>query len=166
MAYLLHNIGELKHSSYNTREEIEALKDTDFITFDGIYTNVYENMGVLKRFKPIFFVMGDYVGGDNLFDDGAPQYEDFCTWEQIHELLDFTGGRIGWHTHSHPDLTKVDDEQLKYEVTPPFPMEDFAYPYGKLDNRVVEAVKKAGFKRAWSVFEGDNSDYQLLRKYL
>ena len=166
MAYLLHNIGELNHSSYNTREEILNLPKTEFLTFDGIYLNVYENKDVLKGFKPLFFVMGDYVGGDNLFDEGAPEYEEYCTWEQIDELVELTGGRVGWHTWSHPDLTKVDDKQLEHEVTPPYPMEDFGYPYGKFDDRVIEAVKKAGYKRAWSVFEGDNSDYQLLRKYL
>lgn len=168
MAYLLHNIGGLKHPSYNTPDEIRALKSTDFITFDGVYTNVYEHRNLLRRFKPIFFIMGDYIGGDNLFDDGAPQYEDYCDWEQLEELVNMTGGRLGWHTWSHPDLTKVDDEQLQKEIAPPdgMYMEDFAYPYGKFDDRVIEAVKKAGYKRAWSVDKGDNSDFQLRRKYL
>lgn len=168
MTYLLHNIGDLKHPSYNTREEIKALSRDEFITFDGIYTNVYENKDVLRGFKPIFFIMGQYIGGDNLFDDGAPQYEEYCDWEQLEELVNETGGRIGWHTWSHPDLTKVDDKQLDYEVSPPDGMyiEDFAYPHGKFDDRVIEAVKKAGYKRAWSVFDGDNSDFQLRRKYL
>lgn len=166
MALLLHNIGDLKHPSYNTREEIEKVSEWEILTFDGIYLNVYENRDILKNRKPIFFVMGDYVGEDNLFDDGAPMYEEYCTWEQINELVDMTGGRVGWHTWSHPDLTKVSDEELEKEVTPPYPMEDFGYPYGKFDDRVIEAVKKAGFKRAWSVTEGDNSDFQLLRSYL
>ena len=166
MPKLLHNIGDLNHPSYNTREEILACDD--LLTFDGIYLNVHENMDVLKGKDCMFFVMGQYIGEDNLFDDGAPQYEDYCTWSQIEELINETGGKLAWHTWSHPDLTKVDDKRLHYEVSCPdgMYMEDFAYPHGKFDDRVIEAVKKAGYKRAWSVDKGDNSDFQLRREYL
>lgn len=165
MTYLLHNIGDLKHPSYNTREEIQNADS--LLTFDGIYTNVWENRDILKDTKAIFFVMGNFIGGDNLFDDGAPMYEEYCDMEQLGELLVISNGKIGWHTKTHRDLTTLSDEELADELDCPWDgVMDIAYPYGKFDDRVIEAAKKAGFERGWSVDKGDNSDFQLRRKYL
>lgn len=160
---LLHNIGSLHHESYNTPEEIQNC--TDILTFDGIYSNVYEHKDLLRGKDVILFVMGDCVGKDNSFDDGAPQLETYCTWKEVEELVAM-GCKLGWHTWSHPDLTTISEEQLIHEVTPPFPMDYFAYPYGKFNDNVIKAVKEAGFKEAFSVIEGDNSQFQRLRPYL
>ena len=110
--------------------------------------------------------MGDYVGGDNSFDFGQP-YEMLCSWEQIDELVKDYGCKLGWHTWSHPDLTKMDNfEEILNEVTPPRRMKYFAYPYGRFDKTVVEAVEMAGFKEAYSVHQGDGSEFKRNREYL
>lgn len=108
--------------------------------------------------------MGNYIGKDNSFDVGMP-LERLCTMNEI-MLMASNGAKIGWHTWSHRDLTKLSDEELEKEVTPIFPMKYFAYPYGKFNDMVIEAVKKAGFEEAWSVTEGDDSQFQRLRRYL
>jgi len=160
---LLHNIGPRLNSNYNTPEEVAACEEP--LSFDGIYLNVYTHRQLLAGKTGMLFVMGDYVGGDNSFDHGMPP-ENYCTWEQIHEIASVSGFEIGWHTWSHPDLTTVSDEQLRAEVTPPFPLKTFAYPYGRFDGRVIEAVMAAGFREAWSVDQGDDSLFQRRRSYL
>ena len=76
--------------------------------------------------------------------------------DQVVELAkDF---EIGGHTVFHPeDMKRLDDEELKYEVeTNKFhlehligkPVTKFAYPSGRYDKRVMEAVKNAGYERA------------------
>lgn len=150
---LAHNIGTHKHSNYHTREEIIACHDE--IGFDGIYTNVYENQDVLLGKSGIMFVMGNYFGRDNSFDlQYVPALESYCTLEQVQELCEKYDFELGWHTWSHPDLTKIPKTQLEYEVKAPFPCRYFAYPYGTFNNEVVKAVKDAGYERAWSVHQG------------
>lgn len=150
---LAHNIGIHKHSNYHTREEIAACHDE--IGFDGIYLNVYENRDVLAGKSGIMFVMGNYLGRDNSFDlQYVPALERYCTLEQIQQICNEYNFEIGWHTWNHPDLTKVSRQQLIQEITPPFPCRYFAYPYGAYNNEVVQAVKNAGYERAWSVRQG------------
>lgn len=162
---LVHNIGNLKHSNYNTREQI--LNCRDELGFDGIYENVFENRDVLKGKKGILFVMGNYVGINNQFDlKNVPLLEKYCTWEQIKQLSEETGFEIGWHTWSHRDLTKLNKEEIMKEITPPFPMKYFAYPYGSYNDLVIECVKEAGYEKAWSVTQGNNNNFTLFRDYL
>ena len=151
------------NSNYNTREEI--LASSGPISFDGAYSTVWFNQNVLLDRDVTLFVTGSFVGGNNRFDDPMP-FETFCDWNQIMQMVIQYGCRLGWHTWTHKDLTLISDAELLYEVTPPFPMDHFAYPYGKFNANVIEAVRTAGFKTAWGVFDGDNSDFQKTRRYL
>lgn len=168
---LAHNIGTYNHSNYNTREQI--LNCSEPIGFDGIYLNVYENQDVLKNKSGIMFVMGNFIGKDNSFDlPHVPTLEKYCTWEQVYELCAKYDFKLGWHTWSHCDLTKLSREEIMKEVMPPFPMEYFAYPYGTFNNLVIECVREAGFKMAYSVHQGtkniNDSDYnyKIFRSYI
>jgi hypothetical protein len=168
---LAHNIGNINHSNYNTREQILACNDP--IGFDGIYRNVYENKDVLEGKTGIFFVMGDYMGKDNSFDlPNVPAKERYCTWDEIIELISEYKFMIGWHTWSHPDLTTLSDEEIRKEITPPFPMQTFAYPYGRYNDRVIQLVKEAGYKYAFSVTQGSQNEsdpdynYKIYRSYI
>lgn len=65
---------------------------------------------------------------------------------------------IGGHTLSHPpDMTKLSDEELDNEIGfnrewcqewSGQEVESFCYPKGRYNDKVVEAVKRAGFKEA------------------
>lgn len=160
---LLHNIGERINSNYNTRQEILACWDP--LSFDGIYLNVYENRDILYKKDVTLFVMGNYVGKDNSFDAGQ-KLEHYCTWDEIKEMAEEMGMKIGFHSWSHPDLRLLNDDDLKKEVTPPFPMDYFAYPYGHVDDRVERAVREAGYKLAWTVNGGYGNDFRIPRRYL
>jgi peptidoglycan/xylan/chitin deacetylase (PgdA/CDA1 family) len=168
---LVHNIGTENHSNYHTREQI--LASTQPLGFDGIYKNVYDNQDVLAGKSGIFFVMGNYIGGDNAFDIAhVPKLEQYCTMEQIQEMCTKYDFEIGWHTWSHPDLTKLTAEEVMREITPPTPMRYFAYPYGKFNQMVIDCVKRAGYQKAWSVTQGSQNpndpdyDYKIYRPYL
>ena len=168
---LVHNIGTEKHSNYHTREQIIA--STQPLGFDGIYKNVYDNQDVLQNKSGVFFVMGDYLGGDNAFDLAhVPKLEQYCTMEQIQEMCTKYNFEVGWHTWSHPDLTKLTEDEVMREVTPPFEMRYFAYPYGLFNDMVINCVKRAGYQKAWSVTQGSQNpneqdyDFKLYRPYL
>ena len=168
---LLHNIGDVDHSNYNTREQV--LNCNEPLGFDGIYLNVYENQDILKNKTGVFFVMGNFMGGDNSFDlEYVPKLEKYCSWEQVEEMSSKYNFKIGWHTWNHPDLTKLSEEDIMKEITPPYPMDFFAYPYGNYNDLVIKCVKKAGFSFAWSVIQGSvdkneiDYNYKIYRNYI
>lgn len=160
---LLHNIGARLNSNYNTREEVHACFEE--LSCDGVYRSIYDNKDILVGKDVTLFVIGDYVGQDNHFDVGLPR-EHFCDWNEIMKLVITLGCKLGWHTWSHPDLTTLAYGDVIRQVTPPFRMDHFAYPYGRFNAKVIEAVRDAEFKEAWGVFSGDSTAYQRRRRYL
>ena len=163
---LLHNIGHVSHNSnYNTPFQVRQCWEP--LSFDGVYLNVWAHRELLLKrdHKTVLFVMGDTVGKDNSFDSAMP-LELYCNWDQIMDLVINYNCELGWHTWKHQNLTLLRDEEVKKEVTPPIPMKHFAYPYGNVDARVAKIVQDAGFESAWSVFQGDGSQFQKNRKYL
>lgn len=165
---LLHNIGESPSkqphikANYNTREEITSCPDQ--LTFDGIYTNVWRNRDIIKGRNCLLFVMGNYIGKDNSFDHGMPR-ETYCTESQLADLV-AEGHQLAWHTWSHPDLTTLSYEEAKKEMTPLWPCTDFAYPYGRFNQMLIDIAKELGYERAWSVTQGNDDPYSLFRKYI
>ena len=165
---LAHNIGNTVHPNYHTRQQIIDCPHP--IGFDGIYKNVYDNQDVLEGKSGIFFVMGNYVGKNNSFEypQEVPVLEEYCTWEQIQEMCDKYDFKMGWHTWSHPDLTNITRHEMIQEITPPFPMDYFAYPYGRFNQVVLECVQEVGFKEAWSVTQGSqdiNDPNYIFKQY-
>lgn len=70
---------------------------------------------------------------------------------------------FGSHTLSHVNLSTITDEQLinelreskkEVENITKKDCEAFAYPYGKFDDKIVQAVKNAGYKNATVVKRG------------
>ncbi len=91
-------------------------------------------------FKGTFYVCRDGQAG------GALNPKQIKMLAEHHE--------IGAHTLTHPSLPKCDDAALKEEIGGSKewledilgkPVTMFAYPYGHYGDRVVAAVKKAGF---------------------
>jgi peptidoglycan/xylan/chitin deacetylase (PgdA/CDA1 family) len=75
------------------------------------------------------------------------------------ELLEIVeaGWSVGAHTRTHPDLRRCSDAELESEVRGSredledllgVPVTTFAYPAGHFDDRVVDAVRAAGFRSA------------------
>jgi peptidoglycan/xylan/chitin deacetylase (PgdA/CDA1 family) len=75
--------------------------------------------------------------------------------------------RAGWeldsHTLTHPDLTTLGDDALRREVAGSrrrlrrifdVPVHFFCYPSGRFDERVIAAVRAAGYRGATTTIEG------------
>lgn len=161
---LLHRIGPRVNSNFNTQDEIAAT--TEPLGIDGIYESVLIHHDVLLGKDVTLFVMGNYVGKTNAFDIGEPPSR-YLDWPELKFLFTRLNAKLGWHSWSHRDLTKLSNDEVRREVTPPFSMDYFAYPYGKVDQRVANIVAEAGYKEAFAAgSHGDGSQFQRQRRYL
>ncbi len=112
------------------------------ITFDDGWLSQYKNaFPVLKRynFKAVFFLVTNYIGGKSFMD-----------WEQIRELAR-NGMEIGSHSVSHPNLTKISEKAMEYEINQSkiilerklnVKIKTFAYPYGDYNSKVINTLRK------------------------
>jgi peptidoglycan/xylan/chitin deacetylase (PgdA/CDA1 family) len=125
------------------------------ISFDDDWQSQYDNAVPLLRkygFTATFFVWVRAVGRAH-----------HMTWDEIREL-DARGMEIGCHTLTHLILTRLkSDEQLRHEIVSAkemieaqigHPVTSLAYPFGQYDERVVQAVRDAGFTSARSTWPG------------
>ena len=92
----------------------------------------------------------------------------------VHTLL-AANWELGSHTLTHPDLPGLDDETLRREVGQSrsvlrarfdVPVEFFCYPAGRYDDRVIDAVRRAGYLGATTTVEGlarPDTPYELRR---
>lgn len=73
------------------------------------------------------------------------------------------GWELGAHTITHPDLRTLDDAALEREVAGSraeirrrfrVPVDFFCYPAGRYDDRVIAAVRRAGFLSATTTIQG------------
>lgn len=167
--YLFHSIGPRYNSNWNTIDEVNAVHKNYHISFDGLYYSVYEHRHRLKGHLITVFVCGNHVGKDNEFDrNNLPNFrpDRFCTWDETFEFCKYTGARLGWHSWTHRDLTKLSDMDVAEELRAPVAMSLFAWPYGNVDERVAHLCRHMGYEEAWSVTQGDGSRFQRNRKYL
>ncbi len=163
---LLHRIGPRISSNWNTIDEILAHNGP--ISFDGVYTEVYEHYKALKGKSVSFFVMGKYVGGDNSFDKGETPGR-YCTWPQIFEMAGYLNAIIGYHGWAHKRCAGLTRAELFEEMCPPeaIAMGAFAWPHGVCDETAIEVAKEIGYLGAWCAgHHGDDTLFQLKRSYL
>ncbi len=117
------------------------------ITFDDGYGGQWNAVRELnaRGMKGVFFVLGQGNG---------------LSWYQLRQMIS-RGHEVGSHSMSHPFLTRLSDSQLRYQVYESrrrleanlgVRMRYFAYPYGDVDQRVINAVAAAGYRggiHAW-----------------
>lgn len=157
---LQRNINEIKDREFVYLDDYMDPSSQAVITFDDGYENlVHHAVAVLSHHSIPFevFVCSDYIGGWNTYDKSEPLTR-FMGHEHISYILKH-GGRVQWHTRSHPDLTSLDDTRLIDELTVPrelrerYPSPNFnwlSYPYG-LYNEIVMNLAKQKFKGAVAV---------------
>jgi peptidoglycan/xylan/chitin deacetylase (PgdA/CDA1 family) len=161
----------LQKHGYKTLTLSQALKHRGpqkavVLTFDDAYADFYYQAWPLLKQKGMtatLFVVSSEIGGCNRWDlpKGLPQ-ESLITREQLKEL-DQGGIEIGGHSHSHAMLTSLNDSRLLREVTgcqkiltdiTGHPARTFSYPYGLYNDRVCQAVSRAGFTMACTIKPG------------
>jgi peptidoglycan/xylan/chitin deacetylase (PgdA/CDA1 family) len=84
------------------------------------------------------------------------------SWDELRGLGDL-GWEVGSHTRSHPRLPELGDSALDEELAGSradceaglgAPCDSLAYPYGAVDERVIEAAGRAGYAYAVSLPRG------------
>ncbi|HEY8599006.1 MAG TPA: polysaccharide deacetylase family protein [Thermomicrobiales bacterium] len=119
------------------------------ITFDDGRASQWNAVQELnaRGMKGVFFILGN----GNALGDG-----------QIRQLI-AQGHEIESHTMSHPQLSRLSDAQLAYELVRSkqtleakygVPIRYLAYPYGDYDGRVINAAIAAGYDGALAAWGG------------
>lgn len=128
------------------------------LTFDDGYRDNFHNMLPLTRkygYTGVMFLLGDFSASGNFWDAGEDaDANGLMTTEQKKAFVDH-GWEIGAHTMTHPHLTKLSDEDVRYELREsrerierelPTRVVSFAYPFGTYDDRIKDLARQAGFE--------------------
>ena len=151
------------------------------LTFDDGFEDFYLNAWpVLRRYgfpSTVFLVSGN-MGGVNTWDTDVGVTKKVLTWEQAAGMKG-SGVSFGSHTVSHPFLSRLPEERIRTEVEASkreieerlgVPADTFCYPFGDYDERVVRAVKAAGYRcgvttRRGLVRSGDDP-FEMRRSFI
>lgn len=154
---------------------------TAVVTFDDAHRSIFDlALPILEEigFPATVFVPTDYAGAERPMGwEGyerwlGTEHEDelrCLSWRELVALQD-VGWEVGSHTCSHPHLTRLDDDALAAELSESKrvceertgrPCVSLAYPYSDEDDRVVEAVRRAGYGLAVTVGHGPVSPLPL-----
>jgi peptidoglycan/xylan/chitin deacetylase (PgdA/CDA1 family) len=140
------------------------------VTFDDGYLGVFEHgLPVLKELEwpaAMFLVSGLIGKKDSWCQRENPSRETYPLMgiEEI-RIMRTQGFSFHSHSRSHPDLSQRNETQLTEELRGSRedlehllgePVGCFAYPYGRYNDLVLDAAKKAGYKAAFSVQPGFN----------
>ncbi|MEP6776137.1 MAG: polysaccharide deacetylase family protein, partial [Chloroflexota bacterium] len=152
------------------------------ITFDDGFANLYTHaLPVLQRYglKATVYVITGMVGKTTKWTDRTKSLPSLPILDRAQiAALQAAGVEIGAHSVTHGFMTQYSDVRLRDELETPKneleemfgqPVGAFAYPQGDYDERVVEAVKRAGYRTATTVDQGRahaNSDPLRLPRIL
>ncbi|MGW7263009.1 polysaccharide deacetylase family protein [Streptomyces sp. NPDC054842] len=135
------------------------------LTFDDGYADFVEHaLPVLRRHDcgATLFVLPGRLDGDNAWDPLGPR-KPLLGKQGIRVAAATEGIEIGSHGLTHVDLTAADDAVLRAEVAESRALlaeligtgvDGFCYPYGTVDQRVVDAVRAAGYRYACAIDPG------------
>ncbi len=131
--------------------------------------------------RPLVFINSDFIGLD---EETGKTYcrqsittwpEAGLSWPEIH-ILEEAGGEIGGHSRGHIDLVAcekierihaaVSNDRREIGRALGHPIRAFAYPFGRYDDRSLEAVASAGYDFGFTCDSGflDDSQGPLLLK--
>lgn len=155
-------------------------KKTIVLSFDdGYQDNFTEAWPILKRygFPATIFLPTAYIG--KTMNNSQNQPLSIMTEEQIKELAESDLIEFGSHTHTHPRLEKISDDEFRQELLQSKKTIEeltgrtsifFAYPKGYFHASFPEILKDCGFRCAVTVREGlfspVDDKYQLKRNFI
>ena len=148
------------------------------ITFDDGYKDILLNaLPILKKYDytaTCFFVTST-IGKKNFWDMNKKNYisKEIMTNNDINLWLS-NGMNIGSHSHNHFDLTTLSSDKLNYELKVSqkiledkfgHKIENFCYPYGKVNKLVYERTRDIylkAFTTNRARFDTKNHDLHLI----
>lgn len=148
------------------------------LTFDDSYESIYQYAYPLMMefgFRGTVFVISAYVGSFNRWDVNLGWLTfRHLNWDQILEMQS-RGFEFGSHTHGHPDLTRVPEERIRWELgyskscledrlgsEVPF----VSFPFGRYNQQVVDIAKKVGYQKAcafWNSLKNEEEPFVFER---
>jgi len=136
------------------------------LTFDDGYADTFERaLPVLRRHghSATCYMVSGRIGGHNAWDAGTPGARaPLMTEAQLRQWC-AAGMEVGCHTATHPFLSQLDEDGIRRELRESRErlramtgqaVDQFCYPYGDYDERVVAAVREAGFVAATTTERG------------
>ena len=127
-------------------------------TFDDSYNSIYKYaFPILNKygFKATMFVISEFVGKSNLWDVNLGRKKSrHLNWNEIVQLMN-SGWEIGSHTATHPDLTRLTQNELLHELSfskekleqkLSIPINVISYPFNRFNIDTIQAVRVAGYK--------------------
>jgi len=128
------------------------------ITFDDGYADNEPAFRALaeRNMHATWFIVSRDIGRVSGWTGPGAKPRPMLSADLLREMA-ATGMEIGAHTRSHCRLTEADECRLHEEIVGckselasvmGFDIDCFAYPYGVHDDRVVQAVRNAGYKAA------------------
>jgi peptidoglycan/xylan/chitin deacetylase (PgdA/CDA1 family) len=138
------------------------------VTFDdGYMDNYISAFPILNAYgiPGTVFIVSGRIGASNKWDvlNGRPE-EDLMGWDELLATVK-TSITLGSHTVSHPRLPQLEPNEAKKEIEESkkiledrlgIPIHHFCYPHGKLNERLVDMVRQAGYRTGCSVKPGFN----------
>lgn len=136
----------------------KSVKNQFLITIDDGYTNVLTTVKVFEKYgvKPLLFVIAD---SKNVNRQELANNNELLTTAQIQSLIK-KGWSIGCHSLTHADFSNLSADKLEAEILDSkkilekklgVKIEYFAYPKGAYNQAVIDTVKKAGYKMAFTM---------------
>ena len=129
------------------------------ITFDDGYRNVFTDaLPVLEEFgftSTTYFVSGQ-IDGFNAWNVGRMPHAPCMSRSELRQWAD-RGQEVGAHTVDHARLGTLEEGEARRQIADSKrQLEDmtgravsaFSYPFGSLNDRVVEVVRESGFASA------------------
>lgn len=130
------------------------------LTFDDAYADFHEvALPLLTRYglTATLFAPTGYVGGRSGWMDCEGEGDrPILSWNALAEIAG-CGIEIGSHSHTHPEMDRLSPRAMAGQAARPkaeledrlgLPVRSFAYPYGRYDRRVRDAVAAAGYQSA------------------
>lgn len=154
-----------KHQEYKFVSEIVSPQKELMITFDDGFRGLYENFDffIENRIPVKLFLITDFLGMEN-----------YVSIDEVKEMLSSGYLSIGSHTCTHEDMTmqtitdiqkEMDESKKILERTFECSIDDFCFPRGFYNEKIVEIGKEVGYKKLYSSVPGayDSSDFVLKR---
>jgi peptidoglycan/xylan/chitin deacetylase (PgdA/CDA1 family) len=136
------------------------------VTFDDAFENLLENaIPILEKYQvpAIIFAVPGNLGRKpewSISTEHPDASENAMTEGQLVALSKHPLVRIGSHTQTHPDLSKLSSEQIKEELMESQShlerligqtIEDLALPHGAYNETVLQIASEVGYKRIYTL---------------